>query len=457
MPRRILVVDQTTTHRIILRAKLTAAGYDVDLAGDLATARKAITCALPDVVMIAATHPDPDALNLRRSLGGHGRSGRIPVILLDDRDRPALPGPDVDAVVKLPTNDAILLARLRSVLRIHDLEEELASKSKACREMGLSEAPGAFAAPVTIVFSPDQPGGEAGLNVAVGNELKANIAATSMTSLLSTLDLYRNVDAVVLDYFPGKSGQFMQIISDLRCRAQTRQAAIILRFPRNQEDAAAMALDLGASEVIIGNPDFDFLAGTIARELEKTQKLKFLRDSVADGLRMAITDSLTGLFNRRYGLSHLEEMARESASSGRPLSVVIVDIDRFKHVNDTYGHQAGDSVLVAVSDALRTCVSGQGLVSRFGGEEFMITLPNTDVKRARAVAEDLRRHVANLSVALPDRREIGVTLSAGLTSRVPISSEPCVCADRMIGEADRALYRAKSDGRNQVIVQPFAA
>jgi diguanylate cyclase len=160
--------------------------------------------------------------------------------------------------------------------------------------------------------------------------------------------------------------------------------------------------------------------------------------------RMATTDSLTGLFNRRHMIALTEkELARQHRRPSN-LTLMLMDVDYFKQINDQYGHDAGDRVLDAVSLSLKNAMREQDFIGRWGGEEFLAVLPETDLEQASASAERIRKAVQDLVVDY-DGNAISVTLSIGITQ---------YCADELlsntIARADHALYEGKSAGRNRV-------
>jgi diguanylate cyclase (GGDEF)-like protein len=164
---------------------------------------------------------------------------------------------------------------------------------------------------------------------------------------------------------------------------------------------------------------------------------------------LVYVDPLTGLSNRRYFHSAIESELRRYVQSGRPLALLLCDIDYFKHYNDTRGHAHGDTVLVRIGALLQSLFAGNGgCVARYGGEEFAVLLPNHGYKEAVAAAERLRKGVAALTIQhRPSQTVTQVTVSVGVT---------CVCARAVLGgrvlidAADAALYRAKHAGRNRV-------
>jgi diguanylate cyclase (GGDEF)-like protein len=173
-----------------------------------------------------------------------------------------------------------------------------------------------------------------------------------------------------------------------------------------------------------------------------------LTDRVAVTWQAATVDPLTGIANRQAVLSRLDEELARATRYRRPLAIVMVDLDHFKRLNDTHGHAAGDAVLRQVAQRLADHVRSVDLIGRFGGEEFLAVLPETDADAAASLAEKLRRVVAGTPVRLPDGNEVTVTLSAGVAGGPGEVLRPEI----LVRDADAALYSAKALGRNTVYV-----
>jgi diguanylate cyclase len=178
-----------------------------------------------------------------------------------------------------------------------------------------------------------------------------------------------------------------------------------------------------------------------------SSEIKQLKDSLADARRDAMTDPLTGLANRKAFDRQLREESQQARANREPVSLVMCDIDHFKRVNDTHGHQVGDQVLKLVALTLRQCVKGQDIAARYGGEEFAVILPQTNVLGAAAVAEFVRRTVESKKIV---RKGTGDTLGTVTMSFGVASLGPGESAESLIERADRALYVAKQNGRNRV-------
>jgi diguanylate cyclase (GGDEF)-like protein len=155
-------------------------------------------------------------------------------------------------------------------------------------------------------------------------------------------------------------------------------------------------------------------------------------------------DALTGLFNRRYLDETLGREFARARREGRPVAVVMTDVDHFKRFNDVYGHEAGDAVLAAVAGVLSASVRGEDVACRYGGEEFCLVMPGADLETARRRAEEVRKTVAELDLSHRSRAVGPITLSAG------VATFPARGEAEVVAAADAALYRAKRTGRNRV-------
>jgi two-component system, cell cycle response regulator len=173
-----------------------------------------------------------------------------------------------------------------------------------------------------------------------------------------------------------------------------------------------------------------------------------LRQNMQLSLEMAITDALTGLHNRRYMSRHLDNLVAQSHRTGKQLSFVIMDIDFFKAVNDTHGHDIGDEVLREFARRITANIRGCDLACRFGGEEFVVVMPDTDVAYAYSISERLRKSIEVNPVAISrPPNQLKVTVSIGIAG----SMGPADTAEALLHRADQALYSAKNTGRNRVV------
>jgi two-component system cell cycle response regulator len=207
-------------------------------------------------------------------------------------------------------------------------------------------------------------------------------------------------------------------------------------------------LEIGVNDYVLRPIDRNELHARVRTQVRKKRYTERLRDSVQISIEMAVIDPLTGLYNRRYMESHLTALVEQATTRVKPLSALVLDIDYFKSIDDTHGHDAGDDVLREFSMRVRKSIRGIDLACRLGGEEFVIVMPETDMAVATIVAERLRRRVASEGFAIQQgARSVDVTISIGIATLDAAGDS----AAALLKRADQALYRAKRDGRNRVV------
>jgi two-component system cell cycle response regulator len=204
------------------------------------------------------------------------------------------------------------------------------------------------------------------------------------------------------------------------------------------------ALDIGVNDYLMRPVERNELVARVRTQLRRKKYADRLKHSLQLSLELAITDQLTGLFNRRYMSRHLNTLLSEGS---KPVSFLMLDVDFFKQINDNYGHDVGDEVLREFANRISANVRGIDLACRFGGEEFVVVMPDTDLSFAYMVAERLRQSVADAPFMVSaTSKQVPVTISIGVAS-----SSNGDTPDVLLKRADQALYRAKRDGRNRVV------
>ncbi len=463
MPVKILIVDPVTTNRIVLKVKLLAAFYEVLQAPGGQAARDALTTQAPDLVLIGSGMAAEDAIDLVTKfpdLGGEGV--RVPVLaLLPGRDpdtRRALLTAGVDEVMERPVDDLILLARLRCLMRANQAMRELALRDGTRRALGLAEAPQGFEAPPRVSLA----GHDTAMLTRLGTALKRAMPGASVNSdlmaSLQTGEAKAMPDVFVVTMSGGQSGEGLGLISNIRARPELRDAAILAIVPPGTREAAAAALDHGANDLVASDVETAELVLRLRRLTARKRMNDRLRKTVQSGLHAAVTDPLTGLYNRRYAMPHLQRMAERCRLSERGFAVMIADLDYFKRVNDEHGHAAGDAVLVETAERLLTNLRAVDLVARIGGEEFLIAMPDTDRDAAQRAADRLCHVIGDQPFVLPGPKvSISVTASIGVVLAQPNRADLPGGIDALIQAADRALYGSKMQGRNQFTLARNAA
>jgi two-component system cell cycle response regulator len=203
---------------------------------------------------------------------------------------------------------------------------------------------------------------------------------------------------------------------------------------------------MGVNDCLARPVDRNELLARVRTQLRQKRYADSLREKVQQSIELALFDPLTGLNNRRFMENHLATMLDNARVRRAPLTLMILDIDHFKRVNDTYGHDCGDEVLKSFADRLRGIIRGGDLLCRLGGEEFVIVMPGVNVHAAARIAERARLAIQQEQFVVDKSgRMIPVTVSIGLAERDAEGD-----AGSLYRRADRALYRAKNEGRNRV-------
>ncbi|MCV6598267.1 MAG: diguanylate cyclase, partial [Mangrovicoccus sp.] len=292
--------------------------------------------------------------------------------------------------------------------------------------------------------------------------LPALIHPTTVQAALSGMRAGNAPDVFAITCGTDHRDPGIQLISELRSRRESHHAALIavitppeaIRCARR--DRAAMALDIGAADVMVAGFEPQELALRMIRQLAHKKQADFRRQTLRNGLEMAITDPLTGLYNRRYALPQLARISTAAWAQNTPFATMVLDIDRFKSINDNFGHAAGDQVLMNIAARLKKNLRANDLLARIGGEEFLIAMPGSGENAAGEAAERLRDVIRLHPVCLPDvTQKISLTCSIGVfvtdPRRIPAPKPPAPPpVAELIQEADKALYLSKSKGRDMV-------
>jgi len=464
MSDKILIVDDLATNRIILKVKLNAACHETLQAADGHGALQMARDEQPKLILLDMMLPDISGIEVCRRLRADPTTQHIPVVIItassDRESRLRALAAGADEFLSKPLNEVILLARIRSLLRAHETEAELRLRSETWGDLALAEGETVFAMPGRIGLVADQPAVALSWRKTLAPHVKERITILTPAEALKDTPNAVAPDLYLVAADLGVAGSGLRLIADLRSRLQSRHAAIALVLPEAEPDAAAMALDVGANDLLTLPLDPQETALRVTVHIQRKRRADQLRRAVSQGLRLAVTDPLTGLYNRRYALAHLDRIAERARETGRRFAVMVLDLDRFKTVNDTYGHAAGDAVLETVATRLRDHLRPTDMIARIGGEEFLVALPEATLGAARLAAERLCRVVADLPIPLPDGSgSVDVTISVGLALGPNLTPEPdtlTATARDTLARADAALLAAKTEGRNQVTVSSAA-
>ncbi|MDD7910691.1 PleD family two-component system response regulator [Pseudovibrio exalbescens] len=451
MTGRILVVDDIEANLRLLAARLAADYFEVTTASNGHEALEAMESNAFDVVLLDVMMPDIDGFEVCRRIKQSPRTAHIPVVLItalkhqSDRLRGYEAG--ADDFISKPVDDVELVIRVRNLIRMKRAMDELRMRARTGQDLNLQMSEPELQEPVTdaSVFLVDS-------DLASVKQIEGYLAGhfTVISEGRPGRAVYRCVEDdpdLVLINGNIDATDPLRLCAQLRSNEHTRMIPIIFLSSQRDKRRLIKAMDIGVNDFVeqpIDPSEFILRCTTQVRQKRTSDAL--LR-AMQETVEMAVTDALTGLYNRRYFEHHAGAHIARAIKEGKFLSLLLLDVDHFKSINDKYGHDVGDEVLVEFAHRLRRNVRGLDLVCRYGGEEFVIVTPETDQKVALTVAERLRAEIAAMPFTVVGKTEkIPITASIGVAT---LQSTDETTAS-LVKRADQGLYSAKNGGRNQV-------
>lgn len=467
MTARIIIVDRAATGRILLRSILTRASYDVTVFDDPAEAATRIAQSPVDIVLADAAELHPLVQN--RQNFGHAAIQIVALARADDgRSRIAALLAGADDVLSRDAGAALILSTIRRLLRHRNSRLHNVIGPETADTVGFAETQAHFshaethpqliedaAGPITVISA--RP---ASLPRPIRMLLERHpgpieVVATPATAR-GAAALYI-VDGGGFSRVGDTCDALYATVAELEVKAKAERAPTLVLVPDDAEQLGVMVLDLGAEEQVAETVLPEELSHRVRRLLRRKALDDRQRDRLQSTIAAASIDPLTGLYNLRYAEARLAVLAESSRRTGEPLAVLMLDIDRFKAINDTHGHLTGDIVLAEVARRLRDNLRAVDLIARVGGEEFLVAMPDTSVDQARGAAERMRRIIERDQFASQMAPDVGisVTMSIGVAVSGPGTAQdhhPALLISTLRQQADIALYSAKSAGRNTVTV-----
>jgi len=450
MTARILVVDDIEANVRLLEAKLSAEYYEVISATDGVTALAMAAAEKPDIILLDVMMPGMDGFQVCRRLKEDAATRHIPVVLitaLDGRaDRISGLEAGADEFLTKPIDDVVLFARVRSLTRLKLVIDELREREASGRRMGV------------IGGVASRLGGSGGRVVVVDDnerqatrimaELSVEHRPVVETTLEKAILAVRGpVDLVIINA-TARSFDGLRFAAMIRSDEATRNLPILAIYDPDDRPRAVKALELGINDLLARPIDPQELSARVRTQIKRKRYTDLLRDNLDNSLELAVTDPLTGLHNRRYMFGQLDALAQRSAKGGAPVAALLLDIDHFKKINDSFGHDVGDEVLREFAVRLASNVRAIDLPCRYGGEEFVAIMPDTTVEAAERIAERIRRYISGSPFRVAHGNELlTVTISIGVAGMLGEHDTP----EALLKRADEALYEAKAAGRNRVI------
>jgi two-component system cell cycle response regulator len=453
MTARVLVVDDVAANVKLLEARLSAEYFDVVTAMSGEQALAICERAECDLVLLDVMMPDLDGFEVSRRLKTNPATHHIPVIMVTALDQPAdrVRGLEAgaDDFLTKPIPELALIARVRSLSRLKMITDELRMRAVRSREIGI-ESPEREAVADTgrsgrVLIVDDRAASHERIAAMLAEEQSVDVEADPSEALFRAAD--GNYDLLIVS-LGLENFDALLLCSQLRSLDRTRNIPILAITEPDSNARMVRGFEIGVNDYLMRPVDKNELLARARSQVRKRRRTERLRDNVQISIEMAITDALTGLFNRCYMESHLASLLEQASARGKPLAVLVLDIDYFKSINDNHGHDAGDDVLREFALRIKRSIRGIDLACRYGGEKFVVVMPETDIAVAAIVAERLRRRIAAEPFAINGGgNSIPVTISIGIAALRGAEDN----AASVLKRADQALYRAKRDGRNRVV------
>jgi len=448
MSARILVVDDVAPNVRLLEAKLTSEYYTVLTATNGVEALETVSRDNPDLVLLDIMMPGMDGYEVCARMKASPESAHIPVVMVtalssvDDRVRGLESGAD-DFLTK-PVKDLALFSRVRSLVRLKMMTDELRLRRETREHFGerMTELGVSIDDARLLIVSDGDAEAAQLLDI-----LEPSFTAKAIADPDEAVEWAQAnpLDLIILttDY---AAEDVLRMCAHFRTIAETRQLPMLLIANSDEGERVAKALELGATDYLMHPIERNELLARSRTQLRRKRYQDELRRSVDETYTLAMTDALTGLFNRRYFDTHILTLVERHNTNEKPLSIALVDIDHFKGVNDRYGHGAGDAVLQALAVRLQNNSRGFDFLARLGGEEFVLVLPSIDEEICQLISERLREKVEDERFPTDQQGVmLNITISVGTATLRPDEA-----LEEFIRRADKALYQAKNSGRNRV-------
>jgi two-component system cell cycle response regulator len=433
MTARVLVVDDILANVRLLEAKLSAEYFDVVTAMNGIDALESIRRTTPDIVLLDVMMPGIDGIEVCRQIKGDSQTHHIPVVMVTALDQPE------DRV-------KALFCRVKSLVRLKMLTDELRARSpngEAVRLVNRLDS-GDATRPGKVLIIDNRATASERTKSALVPHHEVTVVDDPLTAVMHAAETRYELIIINLDM---DNVDGLRLCSQLKSLERTRQTPILIVVAPDDHQRLLRALDMGVNDYLIRPIDRQELLARANTQIKRCRYTDQLRSHVQATMELAVTDPLTGLYNRRYMENQTTALVEHAINRGKSLSLLALDVDHFKSVNDENGHAVGDRVLQELASRLKQSIRNIDMVCRIGGEEFVIVLPNTSAGVAAKIADRMRRSVSGKPFDVGARTgPLTVTVSIGVAA-VEDSSDTM---EAVLKRADEALYSAKRGGRNQV-------
>lgn len=452
MTARVLVVDDILANVKLLEARLSAEYFEVLTAYNGRDAIEICEADKADIVLLDVMMPEMDGYEVCKHIKSNSKTQHIPVIMVTALDQPSekIRGLDAgaDDFLTKPVDDIALVTRVKNLSRLKTLTDEMIMRANTSEQLGV----------VGYETSDLLNSGEGGKIMLVEDSERSAKTISQTLAAAHTVNIETDIQNALITLPEGgydllivslnlKSADGLRLCSQVRSLNRIRHLPILVIIDPGENARLLRGLEMGINDYLMRPIEKNELLARVRTQIKRKQYSDYLSNIIEENVEMAITDALTGLHNRHYMERHMQALVTEANQKQKPLSLLVSDIDYFKSINDTYGHNVGDTVLQEFANRLKSNARSMDLVCRFGGEEFVIVMPDTDLALAYTIAERLRKAVADKPFVVDSERKVDITASMGIASLEGEGDTPIALLER----ADKALYRAKRDGRNRVV------
>ncbi|MFP3036287.1 MAG: PleD family two-component system response regulator [Wolbachia sp.] len=456
MTAKILVVDDVLSNVKLLEARLKAEYYTVIVAHDGKEAIDLVAKQQPDIILLDIMMPKINGFEVCKSLKSDPLTTHIPIIMVtalhDTHDRVQGINAGADDFLTKPIDETALSARIKSLTRLKMVIDELRLRGETNAEIGgvagssiMDYSNQIFDANILVV---DEDVFQAEQIYNVLSQRFGSIKVLNDPTEASKIGIEDNYDLIISDMqFSQTDG--LRLCSEFRSKVETRYTPILILSEDYDKNNLVKALNVGANDYLTVPLDESELIARVNLQVKRKRYQDALRMNLFNNAEMSIKDPLTNCYNRRYFDVHLKNIVKDSVEKDRRLSLIILDIDYFKVVNDDFGHSAGDELLKQMQKRISENIRVTDLLARFGGEEFVIVMPDTNISDAYTVAERIREIIATEPFVLSGENTThSVTVSIGIAE---MQKSDLDNIKKFIVRADRYLYKAKNSGRNRVV------
>ncbi|PHR56986.1 MAG: PleD family two-component system response regulator [Robiginitomaculum sp.] len=444
MSARILIVDDLAPNLHLLEVKLAAQYYDVITSLSGTEALKIAETEKLDLILLDAMMPGLNGFETCKRLKSNPKTWHIPVIMVtaleESKDRIRGLNAGADDFITKPIDDFNLMARVKSLLRLKMVTDQLLSHTGNSIEQSR---------PILDLLDK-----RSGRILIVDDHMRKLEKLAEPLQALHEIHLetdpqlaldkaVQNMDLVIIDLTSGKFDG-LRLCARMRSEAKTRDIPILAIGNHEEQAKLVRAYDIGINDTLMRPVERQELVARVNTQLKRKFYADSLKNDFNESLEMVVTDPLTGLGNRRYFDRSIAPLFDQLEESGTPFSIIVFDVDHFKRVNDILGHDTGDIVLQEIAARLASNMRSVDIVSRYGGEEFVVAMPESDLQAAMVAADRVRALVGGTPIHV-DGQAFSVSVSAGIGEVMPGEKFRDV-----FKRADSALYKAKQNGRNRV-------